>query len=165
MTEQSAKPENIHMKLKRTPGFCDPIYDELATTEQSAKEQVCMGCVKVARHPGEGYECALHPTAKSHDAFIGTRGAQTALGQEQARSNRLEAERDELKAQLQRAMDLVRYQRGALLCEELIDETEYAALVADCENGERVARLETYDALRKETAALKAQLASQARKV
>jgi hypothetical protein len=41
----------------------------------------------------------------------------------------------------QRLMDLVRYCRGTLFENGLIDEKEYADLVADSENGQRVARL------------------------
>lgn|ERR1017187_2010433 len=55
----------------------------------------------------------------------------------------------DLEHKLEREMDLVRYQRSELFDAELISEDEYAALVADSENGQRVARLESYDAIRK----------------
>jgi hypothetical protein len=60
----------------------------------------------------------------------------------------------EARAHAQRSMDLVRYSRHFLQEEGLISDKEYAALVADSEGTNRVARLETYDALRKENAAL-----------
>jgi hypothetical protein len=62
----------------------------------------------------------------------------------------------QLREQLQRAMDLVRYSRQFLFDAKLIDGNEYAALVADSESGQRVARLESYDALREKLAAMEA---------
>ena len=54
-----------------------------------------------------------------------------------------------LKATIERLTDLVRYERHHLLDAQLISEEEYAALVADSESGQRVARLEGYDAMRR----------------
>lgn len=59
-------------------------------------------------------------------------------------------------AEVQRLMDLVRHQRAELLRDGLISMDEFAALVSDSENGQRVARLETYDELRAELSVLKA---------
>jgi len=56
---------------------------------------------------------------------------------------------------LERLIDLVRYQRSELFEAKLIDEQEYAALVEASEGGQRVARLEGYDKIRDENAALK----------
>jgi len=69
-----------------------------------------------------------------------------------------------MEAENQRLMDLVRYQRSELHEAGLISNEEYAALVADSDSGQRVARLEGYDKLRKENSALKEQLA-EARKL
>lgn len=48
----------------------------------------------------------------------------------------------------QRLLDLVRFMRIELHEQDLITDEEYAALVADSEKGQRVARLEGYDAMR-----------------
>lgn len=48
----------------------------------------------------------------------------------------------------ERLRDLVRYARSFLFTENLISEEEYVALATDNDNGQRVARLEAYDALR-----------------
>ena len=56
---------------------------------------------------------------------------------------------------LERLIDLVRYQRSELFEAKLIDEQEYAALIEASEGGQRVARLEGYDKIRDENAALK----------
>ncbi len=60
-----------------------------------------------------------------------------------------------LEAENQRLRDLVRYARHMLFDDDLIDKDEYAALVADDESGERVARLAGYDKLRAEIAELR----------
>lgn len=61
----------------------------------------------------------------------------------------------ELEAQLERATDLVRHMRSELHSAELISDEEYAALAADSDNGQRVARLEGYDKIRKDLAEAK----------
>ena len=61
----------------------------------------------------------------------------------------------ELKAQLERATDLVRWNRHVLFDEGLISDEEFAALVADSDNGQRVTRLEGYDKTRKDLAEVK----------
>lgn len=53
-----------------------------------------------------------------------------------------------LRAKLERATDLVRYARAYLHDEGVIDNAEYAALLADNEDGQRVARLAGYDDIR-----------------
>ena len=58
----------------------------------------------------------------------------------------------DLERQLQRATDLVRYMRSELHKAKLIDNEEYAALVADSESGQRVARLEGYDRIERQLA-------------
>src|ERR1035437_1178356 len=60
-----------------------------------------------------------------------------------------------LEAQLERATDLIRYQRIELLDAELINEEEYAALATDGDNRQRVARLEGYDGIHKQLAEVK----------
>lgn len=72
------------------------------------------------------------------------------------RCSRAEAEVAQLKAGRTRMMDLIRHQRNELYDEGLIDEKEFAALVADSDSGQRVARLETYDTLKAENLRLKA---------
>ena len=56
-----------------------------------------------------------------------------------------------------RLTDLVRYTRHDLFEDGLITPEEYAALVSDSDNGQRVARLEGYDALTRKVAALEAE--------
>lgn len=56
--------------------------------------------------------------------------------------------------QLERMTDLVRYMRHELLNEKLIDVEEWTALTVDSEDGQRVARLEGYDKMRKLCAVL-----------
>jgi hypothetical protein len=58
----------------------------------------------------------------------------------------------------QRAMDLVRYASSYLHEEKLISDDEFATLVADSENGQRVTWLEGYDRLMENQEALKAKL-------
>lgn len=65
----------------------------------------------------------------------------------------------ELRDEVERLTDLVRYERHHLFDEKLISEEEFAALVADSENGQRVARLEGYDKPRQENATLRAEVA------
>lgn len=60
--------------------------------------------------------------------------------------------RTELERQLERANDLIRSERHALHDEGLITDDEFAALAADSEQGKRVARLEGYDAIRRQLA-------------
>jgi hypothetical protein len=67
---------------------------------------------------------------------------------------------ESLEQKVERAMDLVRFDRRYLFDEKLIDEQEYAALVADSESGQRVARLETYDQLRQKVERLSEALKS-----
>jgi hypothetical protein len=55
---------------------------------------------------------------------------------------------ESLQGELERLMDLVRYERSELYAVGLINDAEYAALVQDSDSGQRVARLETYDHLR-----------------
>jgi hypothetical protein len=69
---------------------------------------------------------------------------------------RLETALASVTAENERAMDLVRHQRNELYDEGLIDEKEFTALCADSDGGQRVIRLETYDALKAENARLKA---------
>lgn len=57
--------------------------------------------------------------------------------------------------EIARLTDLVRHQRHELLDEKLISVEEFTALVMDSENGARVARLESYDAIRAELARMK----------
>lgn len=61
---------------------------------------------------------------------------------------------DSLDNQVERLTDLVRYQRWELFQAGLITQEEFAALVADSEGGERVARLEGWDAAKARLAAL-----------
>ena len=56
---------------------------------------------------------------------------------------------------LERLIDLVRHQRSELFEAKLIDKQEYAALIEASEGGQRVARLEGYDKIRDENAALR----------
>jgi len=49
----------------------------------------------------------------------------------------------------ERLLDLVRYMRFPLYEAGVITDEEYAALVADSESGQRVARIEEWDTLRK----------------
>ena len=53
-------------------------------------------------------------------------------------------------AEIQRLTDLVRHQRNELYEDFLLTDEELAALTADSDNGQRVARLESYDAMRTE---------------
>ena len=71
----------------------------------------------------------------------------------------------DLRAKLDRATDLVRFARHYLREQELLSEEEYAALVMDSENGQRVARLESYDEIRAKLAQAEAALAAEAAKV
>lgn len=64
---------------------------------------------------------------------------------------KLQAEIDRLRAENDRARDLVRYARQFLHEEELISDQEYAELCAD-HGPERVARLQTYDKMRADLA-------------
>lgn len=66
----------------------------------------------------------------------------------------LRREVEELRADRLRLRDLVRHQRGPLHDAGLLTDEEYASLAAD---SGAVARLETYDSLRKERDALRAQ--------
>lgn len=59
----------------------------------------------------------------------------------------------EMKREIERLKDLVRHQRHALYDEKLISDEEFADLVADSDNGKRVARLESYDGVRKQLTA------------
>jgi hypothetical protein len=61
-----------------------------------------------------------------------------------------------VEAENQRLTDLVRWCRSELFDEKLIDEAEFAELVADSDSGKRVSRLEGYDKIRAENAQLKA---------
>ena len=63
-----------------------------------------------------------------------------------------------LRDENQRLMDLIRAVRHPLHSDKLISDAEFAALVADAESGERVARLESYDKMRAENAALSFEL-------
>ena len=54
-----------------------------------------------------------------------------------------------IQSEFERLRDLVRYARHFLFEENLISQDEYAALVMDSDQGERVARLESYDKLRR----------------
>jgi len=56
----------------------------------------------------------------------------------------------QLQAEVRRLTDLVRYARHYLHDEHLISGQEFAALVADSDNGQRVARLEGYDGIARE---------------
>ncbi len=67
------------------------------------------------------------------------------------------AKLDRFSASVERLTDLVRYQRHELFNQLLIDEQEFAALVADSDSGQRVARLEGYDRMRERIAALEAE--------
>lgn len=60
----------------------------------------------------------------------------------------LASEYDVQVADIERLTDLVRHQRGELFSEGLLSHEEFAALVADSEGGQRVARLEGYDRIR-----------------
>jgi len=68
----------------------------------------------------------------------------------QRRIDALEAALQAANERAERMQDLVRYQRGELFEAGLITHEEFAALVADSEGGKRVARLEGYDATRKQ---------------
>jgi uncharacterized small protein (DUF1192 family) len=61
------------------------------------------------------------------------------------------------QAENQRLTDLVRYSRHYLHEEQLIDDKEFAGLVADSENSMRVQRLEGYDRIQEKIAALQAE--------
>lgn len=61
--------------------------------------------------------------------------------------------------EITRLTDLVRYMRHELFDAKLIREKEYAALVADSDGGQRVARLESYDATVRKLAEIRKLLA------
>lgn len=106
-------------------------------------------------------ELETEVTVKQHSVDVFEKG----LENEEAdcdflhtRIEAFEAERDRLLAQVQRLTDLVRYKRSELYDDGLIDEKEFAAMVADSESGQRVARLEGYDNIANERDALRAQV-------
>lgn len=70
-----------------------------------------------------------------------------------AHTRELEAALKEAVQREERLTDLVRHQRHELHDADLISDDEFAALLADSDGGKRVARLEGYDAIRRELAA------------
>jgi len=68
---------------------------------------------------------------------------------------RIKAERDDLQARLERAIDLIRYTRTYLHQANLIDDDEYFHL---CSDDKSVDRLHSYDAVRRQLTAAQARV-------
>ena len=71
---------------------------------------------------------------------------------------------NDLNARLERMTDIIRYMRHELFDAKLIDAEEFAALVEDRDNGQRVARLVGYDTIRKKLFKTEAELGALRRK-
>lgn len=83
---------------------------------------------------------------------------QSELDEAREEVARLTAERDPLQADRERLTDLCRVARHHLHDEKLIDDREFAALVADSESGQRRARIEGY--MREENEGIRAMVGS-----
>ena len=104
------------------------------------------------RHDDYGEDAGGYCTLWVNEVFVGRVESYEARDELKKLAQRVK----ELEQENERLNDLVRYERHHLHEAELLSDEEYAALVADSQNGQRVARLEGYDKLRKENERLKA---------